>query len=66
MEGKIIVISAPSGCGKSTIIGRLFDGGDLNMRFSVSASRVRVRKTVCITTFCRLPNFAMPWLQASS
>ena len=44
MEGKIIVISAPSGCGKSTIIGRLFDGGDLNMRFSVSATNRQPRQ----------------------
>lgn len=38
MSGKVIIISAPSGCGKSTIIGRLFERGDLNMRFSVSAT----------------------------
>lgn len=44
MEGKIIVISAPSGCGKSTIIHRLFDGGDLNMRFSVSATNRKPRE----------------------
>ncbi|MDE5642198.1 MAG: guanylate kinase [Muribaculaceae bacterium] len=44
MEGKIIVISAPSGCGKSTIINRLFDGGDLDMRFSVSATNRQPRE----------------------
>ncbi len=38
MAGKVIIISAPSGCGKSTIIGRLFEIGDLNMQFSVSAT----------------------------
>jgi len=38
MEGKVIILSAPSGCGKSTIIGRLFERGDLNMQFSVSAT----------------------------
>lgn len=43
MEGRIIVISAPSGCGKSTIIGHLFDAGDLNMRFSVSATNRKPR-----------------------
>ena len=32
------MISAPSGCGKSTIIGSLFDAGDLNLCFSVSAT----------------------------
>lgn len=36
--GRIVVISAPSGCGKSTILHRLFDGGDLDMHFSVSAT----------------------------
>lgn len=44
MEGRIIVISAPSGCGKSTIIGHLFDAGDLNMRFSVSATNRKPRQ----------------------
>lgn len=38
MKGKIIIISAPSGCGKSTIIGRLFERGDLNLEFSISAT----------------------------
>lgn len=38
MKGKIIIISAPSGCGKSTIIGRLFERGDLNLQFSISAT----------------------------
>ncbi|MCM1518537.1 MAG: guanylate kinase [Pseudoflavonifractor sp.] len=37
-EGKIIIISAPSGCGKSTIIGRLLELGEIDMRFSVSAT----------------------------
>ncbi|MDE6556516.1 MAG: guanylate kinase [Duncaniella sp.] len=36
--GKIIIISAPSGTGKSTIVGRLIDGGDLDMQFSISAT----------------------------
>lgn len=38
------MISAPSGCGKSTIIGRLFDLGDLDMRFSVSATNRQPRQ----------------------
>ena len=38
MEGKIIILSAPSGCGKSTIIKALMERGDLNLRFSVSAT----------------------------
>ncbi len=38
MEGKIIIISAPSGCGKSTIINKLFERGNVNMEFSVSAT----------------------------
>lgn len=38
MGGKIIIISAPSGCGKSTIINRLFERGNVNMEFSVSAT----------------------------
>ena len=38
MEGKLIIVSAPSGCGKSTIINALIERGDLDMRFSVSAT----------------------------
>lgn len=38
MEGKIIIISAPSGCGKSTIISAILDKGEIDMRFSVSAT----------------------------
>ena len=38
MSGKIIIVSAPSGCGKSTIINALFEKGDIDMRFSVSAT----------------------------
>ena len=38
MEGKVIIISAPSGCGKSTIIKALLDKGEIDMRFSVSAT----------------------------
>ncbi len=38
MAGKIIIVSAPSGCGKSTIINALFEKGDIDMRFSVSAT----------------------------
>ena len=37
-QGKIIIISAPSGCGKSTIIGKLLERGEIDMRFSVSAT----------------------------
>lgn len=36
--GKIIIISAPSGCGKSTIIKSLMERGEIDMRFSVSAT----------------------------
>ena len=36
--GKIIVVSAPSGCGKSTIINSILGTGEVNMRFSVSAT----------------------------
>ena len=38
MEGKIIIISAPSGCGKSTIINAILGKGEIDMRFSVSAT----------------------------
>lgn len=37
-KGKIIIISAPSGCGKSTIINALLQRGEIDMRFSVSAT----------------------------
>ncbi len=43
-QGKIIVICAPSGCGKSTIINTLFDNGNLNARFSVSATNRQPRQ----------------------
>lgn len=36
--GKIIIISAPSGCGKSTIIKAVMDRGNVDMKFSVSAT----------------------------
>lgn len=38
MDGKIIIISAPSGCGKSTIINALLQRGDIDLRFSISAT----------------------------
>lgn len=38
MAGKIIIISAPSGCGKSTIINAILAEGEIDMRFSVSAT----------------------------
>ena len=38
MEGKIIVISAPSGCGKSTIINAITGRGNVDFKFSVSAT----------------------------
>lgn len=38
MKGKVIIISAPSGCGKSTIIKAILDKGEIDMRFSVSAT----------------------------
>lgn len=37
-KGKILVLSAPSGTGKSTIINSIFDQGDLDLQFSVSAT----------------------------
>lgn len=37
-KGKIIVISAPSGCGKSTIINSILGSGEIQLRFSVSAT----------------------------
>lgn len=37
-RGKIVVLSAPSGSGKSTIIGHLLEPGDIDLRFSVSAT----------------------------
>lgn len=38
VKGKIIILSAPSGSGKSTIINRILDKGDIDLRFSVSAT----------------------------
>lgn len=38
MEGKVIIISAPSGCGKSTIINALMSKGNIDMKFSISAT----------------------------
>lgn len=38
MEGKIIIISAPSGCGKSTIIRAIMERGNVDLKFSVSAT----------------------------
>lgn len=37
-KGKVIVVAAPSGCGKSTIINAILEAGDLDLRFSVSAT----------------------------
>ncbi len=37
-KGKIIVISAPSGCGKTTIINSILGSGEIQLRFSVSAT----------------------------
>ncbi|MGM9827662.1 MAG: guanylate kinase [Muribaculaceae bacterium] len=37
-KGKIVVISAPSGCGKSTIINSILGTGEIQLRFSVSAT----------------------------
>jgi len=37
-KGKLIVVSAPSGCGKSTIINTILDEGNLDLKFSVSAT----------------------------
>ena len=37
-KGKIIVISAPSGCGTSTIINSILGSGEIQLRFSVSAT----------------------------
>nr|MBD5376502.1 guanylate kinase [Bacteroides sp.] len=38
MKGKVIIISAPSGCGKSTIIKAILDKGEIDLKFSVSAT----------------------------
>lgn len=38
MRGKIIIMSAPSGCGKSTIIRSIMERGNVDMKFSVSAT----------------------------
>ena len=38
MTGKLIIISAPSGCGKSTIIHEIEERGNVEMKFSVSAT----------------------------
>ena len=43
MNGKVIIISAPSGCGKSTIINALLEKGQIDMRFSISASNRQPR-----------------------
>lgn len=37
-EGKIVVVSAPSGCGKSTIINSILGTGEIDLKFSVSAT----------------------------
>lgn len=38
MKGKVIIISAPSGCGKSTIIRAIMERGNVDLKFSVSAT----------------------------
>lgn len=43
MAGKIIIISAPSGCGKSTIINAILERGDIDMKFSISATNRQPR-----------------------
>ncbi|MDE5649550.1 MAG: guanylate kinase [Duncaniella sp.] len=43
MNGKVIIISAPSGCGKSTIINALLEKGEIDMRFSISATNRQPR-----------------------
>ncbi len=42
-QGKIIIISAPSGCGKSTIIGEIMKRGNVDLKFSVSATNRQPR-----------------------
>lgn len=37
-QGKVIIISAPSGCGKSTIIKAIMERGNVDLKFSVSAT----------------------------
>lgn len=43
-SGKIIVISAPSGTGKSTIINSILSKGDIDLKFSVSATNREPRQ----------------------
>jgi len=43
MKGKIIIISAPSGTGKATIINALLDRGEIDMKFSISATNRQPR-----------------------
>lgn len=43
MKGKIIIISAPSGTGKSIIINALLDRGEIDMKFSISATNRQPR-----------------------
>lgn len=43
MKGKIIIISAPSGTGTSTIINALLDRGEIDMKFSISATNRQPR-----------------------
>lgn len=43
-QGKIIIISAPSGCGKSTIINEIINRGNVDLRFSVSATNRKPRE----------------------
>lgn len=44
MDNKIIIVSAPSGSGKSTIINAIITKGEIDLKFSVSATNRKPRQ----------------------